>query len=538
MIVALYARVSTVKQAEKDLSIPDQIGQMREWCERHGHSVATVYTEAGASATDDRRPIFQQMISEACVSPPPFDAVMVHSLSRFFRDSFGFALYERKLKKIGVKLISITQQTSEDPSGMIARKFFNIMDEYQSLENAKHTLRAMQENARRGFFNGSTPPFGYKTEEVEVHGNKGKKKRLVIDTAEAGVVKKLFALYVNGHNGQYLGMSGIASLLNRQGITFRGRQWSNGRVNALLANPVYMGDYYFNKKNAKTRQRKPQVEWVFVKVPPIIDERAYIKAQKRRESRHPAIVNPKVVSSPTLLTGLLKCGICGAGMTLATGKGGRYRYYKCSTRIKKGVGCHSGNVRMETIDRLVLHSLSDKVFTLSRVKLMLDELKKRQRSSRSSQTEHLERLGRELANIQKSTDRLFEAVEKGVLPLDNSLSERSHKIQSRRQAVLAEIAGIKREKEIPQQLLSSSNLQTFCQALKARLLDGKSGFGKGYLKLLVDEIRLEGKEVRMRGSYASIVQAVALKDLGTPEGVPRSMHAWLPGQDSNLQPSG
>ena len=44
---------------------------------------------------------------------------------------------------------------------------------------------------------------------------------------------------------------------------------------------------------------------------------------------------PLQVNSPTLLTGLLKCGKCGAGMTLATGKGGRYRYYKCNTRIAK-----------------------------------------------------------------------------------------------------------------------------------------------------------------------------------------------------------
>jgi len=43
MIAALYARVSTSKQAEKDLSIPDQIRQVREWCERNGNSVAAEY---------------------------------------------------------------------------------------------------------------------------------------------------------------------------------------------------------------------------------------------------------------------------------------------------------------------------------------------------------------------------------------------------------------------------------------------------------------------------------------------------------------
>jgi site-specific DNA recombinase len=60
MAVALYARVSTVKQAEKDLSIPDQLRQMREWCKGQGHLVAMEYVEPGASATDDRRPVFHR----------------------------------------------------------------------------------------------------------------------------------------------------------------------------------------------------------------------------------------------------------------------------------------------------------------------------------------------------------------------------------------------------------------------------------------------------------------------------------------------
>ena len=65
MAVALYARVSTTKQAEKDLSIPDQLRQMREWCKANGYAVAQEYIEPGASATDDKRPVFQQMIAEA-----------------------------------------------------------------------------------------------------------------------------------------------------------------------------------------------------------------------------------------------------------------------------------------------------------------------------------------------------------------------------------------------------------------------------------------------------------------------------------------
>jgi DNA invertase Pin-like site-specific DNA recombinase len=121
MIVALYARVSAVRQAEKDLSIPDQLRQMRDWCKAKNHQIAFEYVEAGALATDDKRPVFQQMMTEACQNPPAFDAIIVHSLSRFFRDAIEFGLCERRLKKFSLSVVSITQETSNDQTGSMAR---------------------------------------------------------------------------------------------------------------------------------------------------------------------------------------------------------------------------------------------------------------------------------------------------------------------------------------------------------------------------------------------------------------------------------
>src|SRR5215813_10590296 len=110
MAVALYVRVSTTRQAENELSIPDQLRQLHEWCKGQALTIAAEYVEPGASATDDRRPVFQQMIGDATARPAPFEAIVVHSRSRFFRDLFEFLRYERVLKKAGVKLLSITQQ--------------------------------------------------------------------------------------------------------------------------------------------------------------------------------------------------------------------------------------------------------------------------------------------------------------------------------------------------------------------------------------------------------------------------------------------
>ena len=538
MIVALYARVSTTKQAEKALSIPDQIRQIKDWCKREGHGVAAEYIEEGASATDDKRPVFQRMISEACSGSSSFDCIVVHSRSRFFRDLCEFVLYERKLNKAGVRIISITQQTGDDPAGEMARKIYSLFDEYQSKENAKHTLRAMMENARKGFFNGSIPPFGFKTEEVPIPGNRGMKKRLVIDDGEAEIVKKVFDLYLNGDKGRTLGMYGVARCLNEKGIPCRGRRWNSGRVNELLGNPIYIGNYYFNKKVHKTGERKPEKEWILINVDAIIDENVFKRVEGRRKARNPENVPPRVVNSPTLLTGLLKCGSCGAGMTLATGKGGRYRYYKCNTRIKKGVGCESQNIPVGRLDNLVLEALADKVFTPRRVGSMLKGLMERMKKSRGGQTEKLKRLNRELDEVQKGTDRLYEAVEKGLLPLDSTLTERAHKLKARREAILIEIAGIKREKEIPLRMIGETHVNGFCKALKSKFFDRASIFSKEYLKLLVDEIRVQQRQITIRGSYLALAHALSTKKLGNPEWVPSFGGVWLPGQDSNLQPSG
>jgi site-specific DNA recombinase len=98
------------------------------------------------------------MIDAATTKPPAFDVILVHSFSRFFRDQFQLEFYVRRLAKSGVRLVSITQELGDDPMSNMIRQIMALFDEYQSKENAKHTLRAMKENARQGFWNGALPP--------------------------------------------------------------------------------------------------------------------------------------------------------------------------------------------------------------------------------------------------------------------------------------------------------------------------------------------------------------------------------------------
>jgi site-specific DNA recombinase len=133
---ALYMRVSTGRQAEHDLSIPDQRSQLNSWCRAKAHIVVAEFIEAGASASDDRRPVFQQMIERACDGEHAFELIVVHSYSRFFREAFEQEFYLRKLAKHGVKVVSITQPVGDEsePVHAMMRKVIALFDEYQSKE--------------------------------------------------------------------------------------------------------------------------------------------------------------------------------------------------------------------------------------------------------------------------------------------------------------------------------------------------------------------------------------------------------------------
>src|SRR5579883_1071557 len=158
---ALYLRVSTARQAEHDVSIPDQKRQGEAYCASRGYELVETFIEAGASATNDRRPEFQRMIEAGTSKPARFDIVVVHSFSRFFRDHFELEFYVRKLAKNGVKLVSITQEMGDDPMHVMMRQIMALFDEYQSKENAKHVLQARNVNARQGYWREWLPPIGY-----------------------------------------------------------------------------------------------------------------------------------------------------------------------------------------------------------------------------------------------------------------------------------------------------------------------------------------------------------------------------------------
>ncbi|MRD45728.1 hypothetical protein GHT07_00435 [Caenimonas koreensis DSM 17982] len=233
-------------------------------------------------------------------------------------------------------------------------------------------------------------------------------------------------------------------------------------------------------------------------VDPILDKQVFEAVEQKRHSRSPQVTPGRLVSSPTLRTGLLRCANCGAAMTAATGKGGRYRYYKCNTRISQhSTACTTPAVSMPKLDGLVLAAFADKVLTPERLREMLREMKTHLKNTHGRQDEVIRGLQWELGELELATNRLYEAVEKDLLPMDNMLRKRAQKLKARRDAVLVEIAGARRQGEMPVAMLSAKQMDVFGAALRVRLTDSPSGATKRYLRQFVGEIRFDGKRVVM-----------------------------------------
>ena len=327
---AIYLRVSTTRQAEHDLSIPDQRRRAMEYCAAHNWQVAAVYEERGASGRSNQRPEFQRMIDEACSRDRPYDVIIVHSLSRFARNALDVALYQHRLEKHRIALVSITQEFTDDASGKLMRQIIAAVDEKQSADTAVHVLRSMEENARRGFWNGSQPPFGYRTYVAERRGDKAKKK-LEVEPKEAEIVRMIYRLYIqgDGRSGP-LGIKNVVSYLNERSMTNRkGLPFRAQFIHKVLTNSAYVGTHFFNRTDSRTQKPKPREEWIELPVPRLVEDAEYAAAQDLLKVRNPKVTPPRRTTNPVLLSGVAQCGHCGGPMRLRTGKGGKYRYYTC-----------------------------------------------------------------------------------------------------------------------------------------------------------------------------------------------------------------
>ena len=538
---ALYLRVSTARQAEHDVSIPDQKRQGEAYCQSRGYQLVETYVEPGASATNDRRPEFQRMIEAGTAKPATFDVVIVHSFSRFFRDHFELEFYVRKLAKNGVKLVSITQEMGDDPMHVMMRQIMALFDEYQSKENAKHVLRALKENARQGFWNGSLPPVGYRVVAAEQRGAKVKKK-LEIDPLHADTVRLIYRLALEGDGASGpMGVKNITAHLNqRRFFTRDGGRWGIGQVHRILTRPTYVGRHEFNKRN-KAKELKPVSDVIDVAVPPLIDQATFDAAQAHLRARNPKVVPARVVSGPTLLTGICFCADCGGAMTLRTGKGGRYRYYTCSTKARQGeTGCKGRSIPMEKLDNLVANHIEDRLLQPERLEEVLASVLDRRQERTERRREHIAELNKRAAETDLRLKRLYDAIENGVADLDDpALKERIAGLKAIRDQAQADADRAQAMAETAgQQAITPAMVQKFARTARERIRIDGGGYRREHLRALAQRVEVADGEIRIMGSKGDLLRTLVAASgaKSATLGVRSSVLNWRRGRDSNPRP--
>ncbi|WP_026381716.1 recombinase family protein [Afifella pfennigii] len=532
---ALYLRVSTGRQAESDLSIPDQRRQMAAFCAGRDWEVVAEFVDAGLSGTDDNRPQLQRLLDMATAGDAPFDAVVVHSFSRFARDHFALEYHVRRFRKHGIRLVSITQDLGDDPMSVMVRQVFALFDEYQSKENGKHVLRAMQENARQGFWNGAAAPFGYTIVDAEQRGTKTKKK-LAIDPVEAEVVRLIFKLIREGDGTSGpMGVKAAATWLNDHGHrTRRGARWGIGPLHKLITSTTYKGEHCFNRKVWKTKQDKPASEQIIVPVDPIIEAKTFDAVQAQLKARNPKSTAPRTVTGPILLTGLATCASCGGGMTLRTGKSGRYRYYACATCAQKGKSaCKGRSIPMDKLDAAVTDRLAEQLLTPERVEKLLAGLVERQTARDADHGQRLTMLRGKLSDAEDRLKRLYQAIETGIAdPADPTLKERIEAIKTERD--IAQVAFDRAVAELrPEARITEDKIAAFVDVMRVNVTDGPIPFRRAWLRAMIDNVEVDDAEIRIHGRR-TVLERLVMGGGAAPAGVPSFVRKWRTRQDSNL----
>ena len=536
MRVFVYARVSTTRQADNDISIPDQINQAERWLLERGAILVKTYVDAGKSAKKDTRSEFTKMMAEALHASHPVDIIVSHSLSRLFRNALDFMSYKKQLNANGVRFICLTQEFGDDPASELAMNMVAVFDEYHSAENAKHVRRTMVANAQNGNWNGNPPPIGYRV--VSVPQPKGKdRKKLEINPETVHIPRFIFETYVNGTQDGPIGLTRLAQLLNERGERIKGRPFYVSSLHGILDNTAYAGTAYYNKRNSNTGTARPKEEWVAIPVPPIVSEAMYYSAQAIRASRDPRMGKAAVKTNLNLLTGHVVCGCCGdgcgGGMTTSTGKSGQYRYYACRNRISGGPTiCQGRRIRMDKLDGIVVEALSKHVLQPDRLQSILLRWLEQSQEAENDRRDALKQLRASLSRLEGEGANVIKLVRNGCRSADDpQIAAEFAQIASQKNAICADLEVLERQQGGTRKI-TPDVLEKF-SFLLGKKLNSDSAVRAGYVKLLVDRVEVGHTKIRITGSKAILARAASGD---APRMVPKAERKWCTQLDSNQWP--
>ena len=353
----IYARFSSNNQREE--SIDAQIRAAKEFAERDGYDIVAIYADKAKSGTTDKRPEFLRMIKDC--EKGIFNCIIVHKLDRFSRNKYDSAVYKRKLKQFGIRLISVMERLDDSPESVILESVLEGFAEYYSKNLARETMKGLKENGYRCLHNGGTPPLGYDVNE---------EKRYVINEREAESVRLIFQMTIDGST-----RGEIIKELNERGYkTKLGTAFRPNSIYSILTNEKYTGIYIYNrsakkdvfgKRNGHAYKDESEIIRIEGGMPEIISKDDFQRVQEILKMRKQKPGANKAKEN-YLLTGIIKCGCCGRpyqGNRRVRKDKPLYVSYRCSLRKKSVTDeCRNTEIRKEYVEEYVLSELERRIF--------------------------------------------------------------------------------------------------------------------------------------------------------------------------------
>ena len=456
MMAVIYARYSPGPN-QTEASIEGQVKEIEAYAERNGYTIIEKYIDRALTGKTEDRPSFLRMVADS--NAKHFQYILVYQLDRFARNKYDSVVYKRKLKKNGVRVISVRENITDDASGILMESVLEGMAEYYSAELSQKIKRGLDLNADKGYVTGNSGGLGYKSVRIDPTDEKSKKKH-IIDEEAAKIVRRIFRMYTDG-----ISVTDITDQLNAEGCkTSTGAKFNKNSLRTMLQNKRYIGITTYKGIERPDETLRIVSDEIFYKAEGILDNNRKAPAKTKAKIEY-------------LLTHKLYCGHCKdngreemmTGFSGTGRNGGVYRYYTCNgakprrkddktkERIKL---CKKKMVGKDYIEDLVIAECRRQLDDMN-----IDKIAKSIVATVEAEidTTNIKQLRKALAENERKHSNLMDAImECDVESLRKSLYKKAPELEQERKRIEREIA--QEEKVYP--TLTVSKIKFFLTSLK------------------------------------------------------------------------
>ena len=446
-----------------------------------------------------------------------FEVLYVYDLGRLSRDFLNQLILKREIEEAGIKIISLHDINNETPESGFAQNVMGLFHDYERIKIAERFRRGKLYKVKNGILFGWNTPFGYKY--VKGDKNKSVPGSFQIDKKEAQIVENIFHWFIKE---QLTLKQLIMRLYTQKEFPRKNKEgyWSTSTLSRLLRNKTYIGKTYFNKtifiealnprkkdryrKLKKTsRKNRPREEWYEIKVPAIIDEDTFIKAQQQLKTNSQFCMRNKVYKY--LLSTLVKC-TCGS--TRAGERINSHLYYRCTDRVNRfplPKECFAPGVNATILDTKVWKKIYNLITNPSNIEKQYSRWKVKIASvQKNNNYTDVEKLKKKLDKQNEQEKRFVKAYGAKVISLEQ-LQSRLSEIKLKKSQITSKLTSSNNNISPAQKSIILPDLRQFCDTMKAEIahLDFKER--QYVVRQLIDSVVTDGITVSVKGSIPLVI---------------------------------